>query len=463
MLLDETVPQRNFSLPIVIVEDDATTLEILCAILRGNGMNPVPFSTGLDAMNYIRKHPVIGALLIDISLPDTDGIELLRQARKIRNSVPAYIVTAKNDAESAVNAMKAGATDYFTKPFGHQSLIATMHAALALRSPTPDVYEGAMAYHDRWESPAMRSALANLQQAAHSNSPVVILGPRGVGKTAFARIIHDTSSSSGRGFQTVNLAELSEERVEAELFGHSPSTSGSVGGRLKKSKGGTLHLANFHVLNLRAQAALVDWIKQNPPITEGKSATRIVCSTTADMEELMEAGTFRRDLWYLLSVHVIQVPCLRDRKEDLPSICEEILTSICVKGNLRRPTITRMAMMAIQDYDWPHNMMELHNALQHAVATTQDGLIAPADLPSYVLKGNQPPDSNKMGAIGLTSIDEVTKASLEAALNACGGNRRRAAQRLQISLRTIYYMIKRYDLGNTQRSKIKTSSNGASY
>jgi DNA-binding NtrC family response regulator len=175
----------------------------------------------------------------------------------------------------------------------------------------------------------------------------------------------------------------------------------------------------------------------------------------------MQAGTFRRDLWYLLSVHLIHVPCLRDRREDLPSICEEILTSICVKGNLRRPTITRMAMMAMQDYGWPYNIMELHNALQHAVANTQDGLISPADLPRYVQSGNQQQDSNKMWEIGLTSIDEVTKASLEAALKACGGNRRRAAQRLQISLRTIYYMIKRYNLPNTQRSKIKTSDNGA--
>jgi DNA-binding NtrC family response regulator len=282
-----------------------------------------------------------------------------------------------------------------------------------------------------------------------------------VGKSAFARIIHDASNRSEKGFHTVNLAELSEGRVESELFGQSPSNSGSVGGRLKKSKGGTLHLANLHTLSPPAQAALVDWIKQNPPIAAGKSATRIVCSTTADMEELMQAGTFRRDLWYLLSVHLIHVPCLRDRREDLPSICEEILTSICVKGNLRRPTITRMAMMAMQDYGWPYNIMELHNALQHAVANTQDGLISPADLPRYVQSGNQQPDSNKMWEIGLTSIDEVTKASLEAALKACGGNRRRAAQRLQISLRTIYYMIKRYNLPNTQRSKIKTSDNGA--
>jgi two-component system response regulator AtoC len=120
-----------------------------------------------------------------------------------------------------------------------------------------------------------------------------------------------------------------------------------------------------------------------------------------------------------------------------------------------------MAMMAMQDYGWPYNIMELHNALQHAVANTQDGLISPADLPRHVLRGNQQPDSTKMGAIGLTSIDEVTKASLEAALNACGGNRRRAAQRLQLSLRTVYYMIKRYGLTNGQTSKIKTSSNGA--
>lgn len=444
-------PQRNFSLPVVIVEDDLTTLEILCAVLRGNGMNPVPFPAGLEAVDYIRRHPYIGALLIDISLPDINGIELLREARKVRNHVPAFILTAKNDVETAVNAMKAGASDYFTKPFDHRSLIATLHAALSLRSPAPDVYDCAMAYHDRWDSEAMKTALADVRRASLSASPVVILGRSGVGKSAFARLIHQFATLPPKAFHTLNLAELSEAQAEAELFGRSGAPDGSTGGRLGKSMGGTLHLANIQSLGMRAQAALVDWLNQNPTLAGAESVTRLVCTTQADMEKLMESGAFRRDLWFLLSVHLINVPSLRERSEDLPSICEEILTSICVKGRLRRPSITRMAMTAIRDYHWPHNIMELHNALEHAVASTKDGLISRADLPRYVQCGDQQPDTAMMAELGRISIDEVTKASLEAALKACDGNRRRAAQLLKLSLRSVYYMIKRYGLADTGR------------
>jgi DNA-binding NtrC family response regulator len=444
-------PQRSLSLPIVIVEDDATTLEILCAVLRANGMNPIPFPAGLEAIDYLKLNPHIGALLIDISLPDIDGIELLREARKVRDGVPGYILTAKNDVETAVIAMKAGATDYFTKPFDHQSLIATLRAALSLHFPTPDVYDRVMAYHDRWQSEAMKSALADVRSAAFSTFPMMILGAEGAGKSTLARLIHELSGSPSKGFHTLNLAALSEVQAEAELFGLPSSPSSDIGGRLEKSKGGTLHLENIQSLGMRAQSALVDWLDQNPPVAAADSVTRLICTTAADMEELMESGAFRRDLWYLLAVQRIHVPSLRERSEDLPAICEEILTAICVKGRLRRPSITRMAMMAIQDYHWPHNIMELHNALEHAVANTRDGLISPTDLPRYVHGRDYHPDTTKMAGLGLTSIEEVTKASLEAALKACGGNRRRVAQRLKLSLRTVYYMIKRYGLVDVGR------------
>jgi two-component system, NtrC family, response regulator AtoC len=446
------VPMRSLFLPVVIVEDDTTTLEILCAVLRANGMEPVPFAAGLEAIDYIRTHPEIGALLIDISLPDINGVELLRQVRKVRDRIPGYMLTAKNDVETVVTAMKAGATDYFTKPFDHQTLIATLHAVLTPRYPAAGIYERTMAYHDRWTSEAMKLALEDARQAALSTSPLMVTGSSGAGKKAFVRLIHDSAKPPRKGFHAVNLAELTEERRETELFGRPPSAVAGAGGRLGKSKGGTLHLENIEFLGMRGQSALVDWLNHNPPTEAAGSATRLICTTTADMEGLMASGEFRRDLFFLLAVQRIHVPSLSERREDLPALCEEILTSICVKGKLRRPTITRTAMAAIRDYHWPHNIMELHNALEHAVAGTRDGLISPADLPRYVRGRAEQPDTGRLAEqLGRTSIDEVTKATLEAALKACDGNRRKTAQRLQLSLRTVYYMIKRYDLGGVGR------------
>lgn len=450
--------QRNSLPPIVIVEDDAATLEILRAILQNNGLNPVPFPTGLDALDYIRHNRKLGAFLIDISLPDIDGIELLREARKIRGLVPGYILTASDDAKSAVMAMKAGATDYFTKPFEPQSLVATLHAALSLRSGEVSTYEDKVEFHDRWKSGRMKAALNEARRATLSNNPVVICGPIGSGKNSIARLIHEGAPSSRKGFRRIDLAELSEAQAEIELFGHTLSSTeeshhSSPGGRLVKSKGGTLYLANFENLGLRAQAELFDWLRMDPVVTSGNAGTRLICSTAVDMEPLMESGLFRRDLWFRCAVHRIEVPALCQRPEDIPILCEDILTSICVKGKLRRPTLTRKAMEAIQDYSWPYNLMELYNALEHAVANTPDRLISPADLPRFVQSGNESPVAIKAGNLGFSSIDEMTKASVEGALEACGGNRRRAAQRLKVSLRTIYYMINRYELAATSGRK----------
>ena len=446
-------PISDSSLPVIVIEDDATTLEMLRMILHSNGLNPIPFTTGLEALNYIRSHDQIGALLIDLSLPDMDGVELLREAKKLRNCVPGFILTASNDATSAVLAMKAGATDYFTKPFDALSLIATLHTALALRPDQVPLYEETVSFDARWKAPLMKAAISDAKQAALSNSPVLIRGPISTGKDALARFIHQSSANSQEAFHEIDLAETPEERVEMLLFGHELSTEGlhrtDGGGRLTKFKGETMYLKNLEKLGHRAQTMLLAWIGQDIAVAPGNTDTRLICSTTADMEELIEMGMFRRDLWFRLAISCIKMPSLRQRIEDLPILCEEILTSICIKGKLHRPRLTRTAMEAITDYSWPYNLMELQNVLSYAMANTRDGVISPANLPMFVTPGDSSTNSLNIGDPGLSSIDEITKASLKATLDACGGNRRRAAQRLKVSLRTIYYMIKRYELAET--------------
>lgn len=450
MLKSQKNTISNGSLPVIIIEDDATTLEMLRAILQSNGLHPVPFATGREALGYIRNHEQIGALLIDLSLPDMNGVELLREAKKLRNCVPGFILTASNDAMSAVTAMKAGATDYFTKPFDALTLVATLQAALALRPLQSGQYKETLNFDDRWKAPRMRGAVCDARQAALSNTPVVICGPISTGKDALARFIHQSSANPRKRFHEIDLAETPEESVETALFGTGPSPSESgiaaSRGHLAKSKGETLYLKNLEKLGRRAQARLLEWLGRDVPAAAGGSAPRLVCSTTADMEELMGMGMFRRDLWFRLAVTLIKVPSLAQRSEDIPMLCQDILTSICVKGKLRRPQLTRATVETLMDYPWPYNLMELHNVLSHAVANTSDGVISPANLPRFIDPGEEPAGTIRIGDLSLSSIDEITKATLRATLDACNGNRRRAAQRLKVSLRTIYYMIKRYDL-----------------
>ena len=166
----------------------------------------------------------------------------------------------------------------------------------------------------------------------------------------------------------------------------------------------------------------------------------------------MRDGRFREDLWYALSVFQIHVPEVHERKEDLPLLCEQFITKICVTRKLRRPSLTRQAMKILTRYNWPGNLGELQNVLEHAVVGTHDGLIGPGDLP---LRGlhvpPQLPSLVSAESTGSASIDEITKASLVAALDECGGNRRKVAQRLKVSLRTIYYMIQRYGIAGKRR------------
>ena len=450
MLKSQKNTISNGSLPVIIIEDDATTLEMLRAILQSNGLHPVPFATGREALGYIRNHEQIGALLIDLSLPDMNGVELLREAKKLRNCVPGFILTASNDAMSAVTAMKAGATDYFTKPFDALNLVATLQAALALRPGQAEHYKETANFDDRWKAPRMKAAVCDARRAALSYTPVVICGPISTGKDALARFIHQSSANPRKRFHEIDLAETTEELVETALFGceSSPAESrkNASRGYLVKPSGGTLHLKNLEKLGRRLQARLLEWMDRSISAGTGGSGPRLVCSTTADMDELMGFGMFRRDLWFRLAVTLIKVPSLAQRSEDIPVLCQDILTSICVKGKLRRPQLTRATVETLMDYPWPYNLMELHNVLSHAVANTSDGVISPANLPRFIDPGEEPAGTVRISDLSLTSIDEITKATLRATLDACNGNRRRAAQRLKVSLRTIYYMIKRYDL-----------------
>ena len=159
----------------------------------------------------------------------------------------------------------------------------------------------------------------------------------------------------------------------------------------------------------------------------------------------MPGGAFRNDLWYALSVHHIEVPALAQRVKDLPQLCEDIITSICVNRRLRRPKLTRKALEAITEHTWPGNLAELQSALEHAVTTTADGLISPSNLPRLVNPPTQPAAATP-ATMAVSSIDEITRTALMAALDASHGNRRRTAQRLKVSLRTVYNMIQRYEL-----------------
>lgn len=451
---------------VLVLEDDRTTSELLCLMLKQGGFIPLPCYTVAEANQILKGETRISGMLIDLYLPDGDGIEALRNGRRIYKDLPCFILTANETVESAVLAMKAGAENYLTKPFDPVSLLAALKVAVT-------VYQGLTAGPPedpcspqgvgRWKSPKMQQAVDGLKLAARTLCPVAITGPEGSGKSRFAQLIHKGSRIRHKGYTTVNLKRLKPSQVETELFGAPLNGLGDnylhARGKLEECRGQTLHIENIDRLHSAAQAGLMNWLIEVAPMTTGKQGDcRLIVSSSSDILTAVKEGSFRKDLWYALAVYHVEVPSLAERLEDIPQLCDNMITRICITRKLRRPTLTRKALEALMDHNWPGNLSELYNNLEHAVSRTEDGLIGPEDFPAM----NRKPLSGMDSALlhfGSSSIEEINKLTLEAALAACGGNRRRAAQRLKISLRTIYNMIERYELprrSNKRKPSVQT-------
>ncbi len=225
-------------------------------------------------------------------------------------------------------------------------------------------------------------------------------------------------------------------------------------GKLAKCRGETLYIENIECLHPSAQSHLLNYINDGLASPTNKlPPCRLITSSSVDLKKAIQEKRFRQDLWYALSVYQIEVPSLSERLEDIPQLCENIITRICVNRKLRRPSLTRRALEQLFDHSWPGNLSELYSCLEHAITRSTDDLIGPDDFPT--MRRHLESDIRAPFPAGAASIDDITKLTLISALDACGGNRRRAAQRLKISLRTIYNMIERYDLPRKARNKTK--------
>jgi two-component system response regulator HydG len=460
-----SLPLSDARPPIVVVlEDDLPTSHLLCLILERAGLSPHPCFSVQEATLFLKGGVRISAMLIDLSLPDGDGIEVLRTGRRIHKNIPCFVLTALETIKSAVEAMKAGAENYLIKPFEPQKLVTALQNAIK-------IYHGSQGGwtedfippkgFQRWKSERMSGAMDLAEQAARVDVPTMLVGAQYTGRFRFAQLIHQQSSLKDKPMARINLAVLSPLQIETELFGlpldKLHDAPQFARGKLVKCRGATLYLENIDRLHLAAQAQLLGVINHMPPTAVNQGAPcRILSSTSLDLQTEIQAGRFRLDLWYALSVHQIEVPSLAERLDDLPMLCENIITRICVTRKLCRPSLTRLALERLLDHSWPGNLSELAHCLEHAITRSIDGLIGPNDLPP--LRRQLESESQARLPLGTSSIDELTKVSLIAALEACGGNRRRAAQRLKISLRTIYNMIERYELPKKTKPRSETDS-----
>lgn len=461
----DAVEEKMATQTLLLIDGDANSAARISEMFENHHVACVTCSSLADATTVLRQEQPLDAALVDLNVPNGDGIEAIRIARKTRPDLPCIVLSARSDTPSVVLAMKAGAVDYLTKPCRQSTLLSTVSKAIGDQRHRTQTARATPPHRSRWQSPAMRQAMTDARDAAKTSSPVMLVGPPGSGKKSIAQWIHRKSSRANQCFITIDASHVPQNRVEQELFGrsltnHNGYTHAHVTPKIQACMGGTLYIENLQCLSTKAQAELLDWIKQNQSSAPEKSC-RLITSVAADTKSLepnTRVGQLRPDLWYAASVYRVNVPGLAQRSQDIPLLCENIVSHVCATHHLRAPGITRKAMEMLCDYPWPGNIGELHSVLEHAITHTSDRLIGPSNLAhlnNFDAKLASAAEDIESGA---GSIEALTKTSLINALEACHGNRRRAAKRLKVSLRTIYNMINRYGLPKKQPRK-KTQTN----
>jgi DNA-binding NtrC family response regulator len=383
---------------ILIADDDPQQRRYLSAILSSLGYGVAAADGGASALEQIgsaRKHGISLALL-DLHMPDIDGIKVLEQLQGAAAGVPVLVLTSDGSVARAVDAMRAGASDFIVKPVSPERLNVSIRNALALRDLSREVQrltnqaDNRLSFEDLVAvSPATREAIALARRVARSDMPVLIQGESGTGKEVFARAIHGSSERAGAAFVAVNCGALPAALVESILFGHEKGAfTGATErrpGKFQEASGGTLFLDEIGELPLDAQVKLLRAIQTGEIDPVGgtgpvKVDIRLISATNRDLGAMIADGRFREDLYYRIGVFPMSLPPLRERAEDLPGLARMFLSRSAAAENRPIDGFSSAAIDAITHAPWPGNVRQLQNTIQRAVILADGAMIRPQDL-----------------------------------------------------------------------------------
>jgi two-component system response regulator AtoC len=437
---------------ILVVDDEAIVRESLHDWLTSAGYQVFTAENGPKALEIIGREKM-GIVITDLVMPGMDGIELMKRAKEILPSIEVIIITAYGSIPTAITAMKDGAYDYIEKPFcperaellvkklaEHQELV---EENLSLRQRLEDHYrfENIIA-----KSSKMQRVIEVIKVVAKSNATVLITGESGTGKELVARAIHSQSHRRNKPFVAVSCAALPESLLESELFGHEKgSFTGAYAqkkGKFEFANGGTLFLDEVGEMSANIQVHLLRVLEEkefarvggNEPI---KVDVRVISATNKDLRKAIEKQEFREDLYYRLNVVSIELPPLRERKEDIPLLAEHFLHKFAMENQKEVTGFSPEAMELVLDYDWPGNVRELENAIERAVILAKDSIITIADLPQENL-------SLAYSTTPRKNLKEVERNHVLNVLRETGGNYSEAARILGISRMTLYNKAREY-------------------
>ncbi|HGK4675140.1 sigma-54-dependent response regulator transcription factor ZraR [Kluyvera genomosp. 2] len=435
---------------ILVVDDDTSHCTILQALLRGWGYEVSLAHNGRQALEQVRER-VFDLVLCDIRMAEMDGIETLKEIKAYNPSIPVLIMTAYSSVGTAVEALKSGALDYLVKPLDFDSLQQTLVAALAhTRQPESAAVESAPQSGMVGDSPAMRALLHNIALVAPSDATVLIHGESGTGKELVARALHALSLRGDKPLVTLNCAALNESLLESELFGHEKGAFTGADkrreGRFVEADGGTLFLDEIGDISPLMQVRLLRAIQEREVQRVGSNQTlsvdvRLIAATHRDLAEEVNAGRFRQDLYYRLNVVAIEMPPLRQRREDIPQLAHHFLRRYGERNRKSVQGFTPQAMDLLIHYDWPGNIRELENAVERAVVLLTGEYISERELPLAIVGTPVPACSSADDVI--QPLVEVEKEVILAALEKTGGNKTEAARQLGITRKTLLAKLSR--------------------
>ena len=457
---------------VLVVDDDRTIRRNLVRLLQSEGYETLEAANGDEALASIRAADP-DAVLLDLKMPGRDGLEVLGELGPALADLPVIVVTAFGGSAAAIEAMRRGAYDYLSKPFDLDEVLLTLKRALRQRALAFEVRAlRAQAAAESGEtsegtadtkpeligqSVAMREVFKAIGRAAATDAPVLVVGESGTGKELAAVALHRHSSRAAGPFISVNCGALPEGLVESELFGHERGAFTGADrqkpGRFERATSGTIFLDEVGELPLSAQAKILRVLQQREFERVGGTETlrtdaRVISATHRDLSKEVAAGRFREDLYYRLNVARIVIPPLRDHPEDIPALAEHILRRVERRHGWGELTLSPEALVAIRERPWPGNVRQLENALARAVIAARGRTILPEHLDVEdstnpgIPAGNDPLDVMPLRAL----LAEVERRAIQHALNACGGNRTKTAERLGISRRQLFDKIREYDL-----------------
>jgi two-component system response regulator PilR (NtrC family) len=464
---------------ILIVDDEPSMREMLRIVLRRDGYDVTVAANGSQAIDILQRERV-DFLLSDIRMPDISGVEVLRAAKEANRDLVAFMMTAFASTDTAVEAMRLGAVDYFTKPFNMDELRLKVRQQLeALRLKQENVLlKRALNTSNEFcniigRSDAMLDLFKMIETIAKTTSTVLITGESGTGKDLVARAVHYHSLRRERPFVALNCGGLPETLLESELFGH---MRGAFTGADTNKKGlvevaerGTIFLDEIGEMNQAMQVKLLRVLQDRRfrrlgGTEEVQADIRVIAATNQDLQRMVAEGRFREDLYYRINVIQVHLPPLRDRREDVPLLAEHFLTKYAKAADKPVRGISHEAQELLSAYAWPGNVRELENVIERAVALEQTPLVLPESLPTHVRTlgsgsvkgvGAAAPGSSAASA-GLPDIkegfdlealgEEFYRHYIALALERAGGVQTKAAEMLGMSFRSFRYYAKKFNL-----------------